>query len=92
MKICFRESFVMNQKLIHAIDLALAGHWDEADKAVQVMENETAYWIHAVLHKIEGDPNNSRYWYSRAGKMENFGMDSTAELELIRQELVNEAK
>jgi hypothetical protein len=77
----------MNEELIRAIDLALAGHWDEAHITVQAMENVTAYWIHAVLHKIEGDLDNSRYWYSRAGKMEHFGMDSTAELELIRQGL-----
>lgn len=82
----------MNKQLIQAIDLALAGHWDEAHKAVQVMEDETAYWIHAILHKIEGDENNSRYWYSRAGKTEHFDMDSTAELELIRQQMVDDAK
>ena len=34
-------------------------------------ENDpTAAWIHAVLHKIEGDLDNSRYWYRQAGKME----------------------
>jgi hypothetical protein len=80
----------MNEELIQAIDYALAGHWDEAHKAVQEIENPKAYWIHAVLHKIEGDVNNSRYWYSRAGKMEHFGMDLTAELQVIRQELVEE--
>jgi len=82
----------MNEELIQAIADALAGDWDKAHKAVQNIENETAYWIHAVLHKIEGDENNSRYWYSRAGKMEHVGMDSTAELQLIRQGLSNQAK
>jgi hypothetical protein len=81
----------MHEELIQAIDLALAGHWDEAHKAVQEIENPKAYWIHAVLHKIEGDEDNSRYWYSRADKTEHFDMDSTAELQLIRQGLSNEA-
>ena len=56
------------QNLIQAIDLALADQWEQAHKIVQNIENETAYWIHAVLHKIEGDRSNSMYWYSRAGK------------------------
>jgi hypothetical protein len=80
----------MNKQLFQTIDLTLAGEWDRAHKAVQAMENETAYWIHAVLHKIEGDSNNSRYWYSRAGKMEHFGTDSTAELQLIKRGLAGE--
>ena len=36
------------QEVIQAIDLALAGDWDQAHKIVQNIENETAYWIHAV--------------------------------------------
>jgi hypothetical protein len=82
----------MHEELIQAIDLTLAGEWDKAHKAVQEFENKKAYWVHAVLHKIEGDEDNSRYWYSRAGKMEHFGMDSTAELELIRKELSGKQK
>ena len=82
----------MNEELIQAVADALAGKWDSAHRTVQKIENETAYWIHAVLHKIEGDEDNCRYWYSRAGKMEHFGMDSTAELELIREELRGKQK
>ena len=82
----------MHEELIKAIDLALAGEWDKAHKAVQEFEDKKAYWIHAVLHKIEGDEDNSRYWYARAKQMENIGMDSTAELQLIRQELVGEER
>jgi hypothetical protein len=80
----------MSNELIKAIDLALAGDWEKAHQNVQKIENEDAYWIHAVLHKIEGDMDNSRYWYSRAGKMEHFGMDSTAELQLIKRGLAGE--
>ena len=49
------------QELIQAIDLALGDEWDQAHKIVQNIENKTAYWIHAVLHKIEGDRGNSMY-------------------------------
>ena len=80
------------QELIKAVDLALASHWDRAHKTVQEIENETAYWIHAVLHKIEGDQDNSMYWYSRAGKTKNFPMDATEELQTIRRELAGDGK
>jgi hypothetical protein len=78
------------QDLIQAIDLALAGRWDEAHKTVQNIENKTAYWIHAVLHKIEGDRDNSMYWYSRAGKPGQFDKDAKEELQGIRRELAGD--
>ena len=56
------------QELIQAIDLALAGEADPAHKIVQNIEDQTAYWIHAALHKIEGDRSNSMSRQSRAGK------------------------
>lgn len=55
-------------ELIGAVELALAGDWDGAHRLVQAHEDDaTANWIHAVLHKIEGDEANARYWYRRAG-------------------------
>jgi len=59
----------VNDNLIQAVELALAGDWDAAHQLVQQYENDaTASWIHAVLHKIEGDPGNAAYWYGRAGR------------------------
>jgi hypothetical protein len=80
------------RELIQAIDLALIGEWDQAHKIVQNIETKTAYGIHAVLHKIEGDQSNSMYWYSRAGKPGQFEMDAREELLAIRRELGGEAK
>jgi hypothetical protein len=77
------------QELIKAVDLALAGQWNRAHKTVQGIEDEMAYWIHAVLHKMEGDQDNSKYWYSRAGKTKNFPMVATEELQLIRRVLLD---
>src|SRR5262245_33483911 len=54
------------QDLIGAIDAALAGRWEEAHAIAQSHEGDAAAdWLHAVLHKIEGDKGNSRYWYAR---------------------------
>jgi hypothetical protein len=75
----------MNSKLLEPIDLALAGEWKAAHEIVQQYEDTTAAWIHAVLHKIEGDQDNSRYWYRRAGKLEHFSDEPKEELAEIRK-------
>ena len=81
----------MNGDLVQAIDLALAGRWDAAHQIVQQHEDATAAWIHAVLHKIEGDQGNSQYWYRRAGRIEHFPDEAQAELAGIRTELTRGA-
>jgi hypothetical protein len=81
----------MDSDLLRATDLALAGQWDAAHGIVQQYEGDTtAAWIHAVLHKIEGDDANSRYWYRRAGRLKHAADDPTAELAAIRREAVGE--
>ncbi|WP_298741835.1 hypothetical protein [uncultured Chitinophaga sp.] len=44
------------------------GNWDRAHDIAQDIENGTGSWIHAYLHRKEGDRSNAAYWYSRAGK------------------------
>jgi hypothetical protein len=44
------------------------GDWDAAHNAAQEVENETGAWVHAYLHRKEGDASNAAYWYRRAGK------------------------
>ncbi len=60
----------MNKEaLIQAVQAALDGDWDQSHNIAQDYSDTTANWIHAVLHKIEGDVWNSKYWYARtAGK------------------------
>lgn len=53
--------------LLQAVTLALAGDWDGAHAIAQDYSDVNANWIHAVLHKIEGDVWNSNYWYARSG-------------------------
>ena len=42
--------------------------WDKAHTVVQDIEDKTAAWVHAYLHRKEGDIGNADYWYSRAGR------------------------
>ena len=75
-------------ELLHAVELALASKWNAAHEIVQQYEDyPTAAWMHAVLHKIEGDPGNARYWYRRADRMEYVADEPRAELAAIRAEL-----
>ena len=54
---------------------ALAGLWwagkDDWDKAHKIVMDEggkDCAWVHAYLHRVEGDLENARYWYRQAGK------------------------
>lgn len=44
------------------------GDWEKAHMIIQDVEDQTASWIHAYLHRKEGDVFNADYWYRRAGK------------------------
>jgi hypothetical protein len=44
------------------------GDWNRAHEAAQQDEGPDGSWVHAYLHRKEGDPGNASYWYSRAGK------------------------
>lgn len=78
----------LRQDLTRAVELAIAEDWDSAHKIVQVHENDAmACWIHAVLHKIEGDEENARYWYARAGQAYEAYADPKAELATLKAAL-----
>jgi hypothetical protein len=75
----------LKHELLPAVELALAGRWNAAHDLVQQHESDAAAsWIHAVLHKIEGDLGNAGYWYRRAGRMEHVDDEPRAELAMIK--------
>jgi len=44
------------------------GDWNRAHESAQQDEGPDGSWVHAYLHRKEGDQSNAAYWYSRAGK------------------------
>jgi hypothetical protein len=44
------------------------GNWSKAHEIIQNIEDKNAAWIHAYLHRKEGDTGNADYWYRRAGR------------------------
>ncbi len=44
------------------------GDWEAAHRIAQDIDSSEGAWIHAYLHRKEGDPSNAAYWYRRAAK------------------------
>ena len=65
-----------------AIWYATKNNWDMAHNVVQNINTEIASWIHAYLHRVEGDMSNANYWYKRNGTEYYIG-DPGEELEEI---------
>ena len=57
-----------NTHLVQALDADASGQWDRAHELVQDDPSREAAWVHAYLHRREGDAGNARYWYARAGQ------------------------
>jgi len=47
---------------------AAKGDWDRAHRLVMDEQSREAAWVHAYLHRVEGDLGNARYWYGQAGR------------------------
>jgi hypothetical protein len=47
---------------------AAKGDWDRAHRIVQDASGREAAWVHAYLHRVEGDLGNAGYWYRQAGQ------------------------
>jgi hypothetical protein len=44
------------------------GDWDQAHRLAQAQDDADGAWVHAYLHRVEGDLANAGYWYRRAGR------------------------
>ncbi len=53
---------------LQALWLDAKGDWDGAHRLAQEDEGAAGCWVHAYLHRKEGDVGNAAYWYRRAGK------------------------
>jgi hypothetical protein len=42
------------------------GDWDRAHAQAQIRDDADGAWVHAYLHRVEGDLSNAAYWYRRA--------------------------
>ena len=78
----------LEAKLLEAVALALVGDWESAHRIAQEHEGDrNANWIHAVVHRMEGDLGNARYWYGRCGRKLREEVSTDEELREIREAL-----
>jgi len=52
--------------LAQALQHLAAGEWQRAHEIVQEDKSPLASWMHGIVHTLEGDLDNARYWYRRA--------------------------
>ena len=70
----FKESFAGNETpptasiYLKALWFDAKNDWEKAHTLIQDLPDTNAAWIHAYLHRREGDPFNADYWYRRADK------------------------
>lgn len=55
--------------LAGAVELLAAGAWRQAHEIVQGDSSALAAWLHGIVHTLEGDLDNARYWYRRAARV-----------------------
>jgi len=54
--------------LLQALWFEGKGDWEQAHNIAQDIHELNGSWIHAYLHRVEGDNGNAQYWYHRANK------------------------
>jgi hypothetical protein len=64
------------------------GDWDRAHQVAQDVDGRDGAWVHAYLHRKEGDPGNAAYWYRQAGRPVERG-ELNIEWETIVTELLS---
>lgn len=81
-----KQADVTNGALL-ALRQDLKGNWDAAHKIAQSIGDTNGAWVHAYLHRKNGDISNAKYWYSRAGrKLSDIAFDD--ELKLIVEQVL----
>lgn len=66
------------------------GDWDQAHARAQDDAGAAGAWVHAYLHRKEGDLGNARYWYRQAGRKPVTNAPLEAEWEEIARTLLGE--
>jgi hypothetical protein len=70
----FRQSLLQDappensRPALQALWYQAKGNWDRAHDLAQEQDDVDGAWVHAHLHRAEGDAANARYWYRRAGR------------------------
>lgn len=72
---------------LQALWVEKKGDWERAHELCQEAGNQNGDWVHAYLHRKEGDESNASYWYHRSGKSKPSTLSLDEEWEMICGEL-----
>lgn len=76
------------KELERAVALLEGGDWQAAHKIVQRDEESTlACWAHGIVHLMEGDTANARYWFRKAKRTFPLRPSAPEEIRALRAEL-----
>jgi hypothetical protein len=70
--------------MLRALWFGLRGDWDAAHELAQAQDDAQGAWVHAWLHRVEGDLGNADYWYRRAGRPSHRGDTRAEALDIAR--------
>jgi len=68
------------------------GDWQKAHAIVQNDSTELGCWAHGIVHMLEGDLGNARYWFRRAGRPFPRERDPSAEIDALVRTLKQSAE
>jgi hypothetical protein len=71
-------------RMLRAVWHGLRGEWDAAHELAQAQDDAEGAWVHAWLHRLEGDLGNADYWYQRAHRPSRRGDTRDEGLEIAR--------
>jgi hypothetical protein len=74
----------LSAELRRAADLLAKGDWEAAHVIVQDDPSPLAAWMHGIVHLLEGDTSNARYWYGRAGRPFPVASEVRSEIDAAR--------
>ena len=79
---------MIKKDLRQAVALLAVGDWQAAHLIVQEdEESRLSCWAHGIVHLMEGDVPNARYWYRVAGRVLRKDVSIEAEIAALRDTL-----
>jgi hypothetical protein len=77
---------------LQALWWAASGDWDKAHRIVMNGQGEDCAWVHAYLHRVEGDLDNAAYWYRQARRKPAIQQLATEWDEIVAALIYNRAR
>ena len=75
--------------MVKAVRHLEAGDWEAAHMLVQKDATSLGCWAHGIVHLIEGDLDNAKYWYRKAHRALPHGNTAIAEIAALKATLTD---